>query len=31
MLRITKTGEDEFQEEVFDDFSFVPMLTGKKG
>lgn len=31
MLRITKIGENEYQEEVFDDFSFVPMLTGKKG
>lgn len=31
MLRITKSGEDEYQQEIFDDFSFVPMLTGKKG
>jgi len=29
MLRITKISEDEFQEEVFDNFSFVPMLEGK--
>jgi protein-L-isoaspartate(D-aspartate) O-methyltransferase len=29
MMRITKTGEDEFTEEKFDFFSFVPMLRGK--
>lgn len=26
MWRITRTGEDEFQQEVFGNFSFVPML-----
>jgi protein-L-isoaspartate(D-aspartate) O-methyltransferase len=31
MLRITKIADGEFQEDTFDDFSFVPMLTGKKG
>jgi protein-L-isoaspartate(D-aspartate) O-methyltransferase len=31
MLRITKTGEDDYEQEIFDDFSFVPMLAGKKG
>lgn len=30
MLRITKKGDEEYQEEYFDYFSFVPMLTGKK-
>lgn len=30
MLRITKKGEDEYEQETFDNFSFVPMLTGKK-
>lgn len=30
MLRITKKGEDEYEKETFDNFSFVPMLTGKK-
>lgn len=29
MLRITKNGEQNFKEEVFDNFSFVPMLKGK--
>lgn len=29
MLRITKTGEDQYHEEKFDLFSFVPMLEGK--
>lgn len=29
MLRITKKGEDQYSEEVFDKFSFVPMLRGK--
>jgi protein-L-isoaspartate(D-aspartate) O-methyltransferase len=28
MLRITKTAEDNFIEEAFDSFSFVPMLGG---
>lgn len=30
MLRITRKGEDEYEQETFDNFSFVPMLTGKK-
>ncbi len=30
MLRITKVSANELQEEYFDYFSFVPMLTGKK-
>jgi protein-L-isoaspartate(D-aspartate) O-methyltransferase len=30
MKRITRLSETEFSEEVFDNFSFVPMLTGKK-
>ncbi|UYQ91057.1 protein-L-isoaspartate(D-aspartate) O-methyltransferase [Chitinophaga horti] len=29
MLRITRVAENDFAEEVFDNFSFVPMLTGK--
>lgn len=29
MLRITKQGENQYSEEVFDKFSFVPMLRGK--
>jgi len=29
MLRITRTGEDDYREEKFDLFSFVPMLEGK--
>ncbi|WP_341837043.1 protein-L-isoaspartate(D-aspartate) O-methyltransferase [Chitinophaga pollutisoli] len=29
MLRITKVAEDQFEEEIFDNFSFVPMLAGK--
>ncbi len=31
MLRITKTFEENYTEEWFDYFSFVPMLTGKNG
>ncbi|ATL49873.1 protein-L-isoaspartate O-methyltransferase [Chitinophaga caeni] len=31
MLRITKVGETEYNTETFDDFSFVPMLSGKNG
>lgn len=31
MLRITRVAENDYAEEVFDNFSFVPMLTGKKG
>ena len=30
MVRITKNGEGETKEEMFDNFSFVPMLAGKK-
>ncbi len=30
MLRITKKGEDEYEQETFDNFSFVPMLAGKR-
>lgn len=29
MLRLTKTGEREFEQETFDNFRFVPMLKGK--
>jgi protein-L-isoaspartate(D-aspartate) O-methyltransferase len=29
MFRITKTGDHEFDQEVYDNFSFVPMLGGK--
>jgi protein-L-isoaspartate(D-aspartate) O-methyltransferase len=29
MLRITKVSETEFDQEMFDNFSFVPMLAGK--
>ncbi|ASZ12058.1 protein-L-isoaspartate(D-aspartate) O-methyltransferase [Chitinophaga pendula] len=29
MLRIIKVGENEFDQEMFDNFSFVPMLAGK--
>jgi protein-L-isoaspartate(D-aspartate) O-methyltransferase len=31
MHRITKLAEGSFEEEKFDEFSFVPMLLGKKG
>ncbi|MDP4261989.1 MAG: protein-L-isoaspartate(D-aspartate) O-methyltransferase [Bacteroidota bacterium] len=31
MRRITKLGNDKLKEEVFDNFSFVPMVGGKKG
>ena len=31
MLRITKKEDGSFTEEVFDNFSFVPMLIGKSG
>ena len=31
MLRITKMPGENFTEEAFNNFSFVPMLTGKKG
>ena len=31
MMRITKLPNDSIKEEVFDQFSFVPMVEGKKG
>jgi protein-L-isoaspartate(D-aspartate) O-methyltransferase len=31
MMRITKLENDAMKEEVFDNFSFVPMVEGKKG
>ena len=31
MMRITKLPNDSIKEEVFDQFSFVPMIEGKKG
>ncbi len=31
MLRITKLANGNFEEEAFDNFSFVPMLQGKNG
>jgi protein-L-isoaspartate(D-aspartate) O-methyltransferase len=31
MLRLTKSADASFKEEDFDSFSFVPMLTGRKG
>ena len=31
MIRITKLEHDALKEEVFDHFSFVPMIEGKKG
>jgi len=31
MLRITRTGEAEFDQTFYDIFSFVPMLAGKNG
>lgn len=31
MFRVTKSGEDDYEQEVYDNFSFVPMLSGKKG
>ncbi|MFB6454862.1 protein-L-isoaspartate(D-aspartate) O-methyltransferase [Chitinophaga sp. Hz27] len=30
MLRITKVSDTEIEQELFDNFSFVPMLAGKK-
>ncbi len=30
MLRITKVSDTEFDQELFDNFTFVPMLAGKK-
>ena len=31
MLRLTKNADGTFEEEAFENFSFVPMLTGKNG
>ena len=31
MIRITKNAEGGFSEEAFENFSFVPMLSGKNG
>lgn len=31
MLRLTKTAEGMFREEIFEEFSFVPMLGGRNG
>jgi len=31
MLRLTKNADGSFSEEVFENFSFVPMLSGKNG
>lgn len=31
MLRITKNEDGSISEEAFEQFSFVPMLTGKNG
>ncbi len=31
MLRLTKNRDGSYEEEVFENFSFVPMLTGKNG
>jgi protein-L-isoaspartate(D-aspartate) O-methyltransferase len=31
MLRLTKNADGSYSEEAFDNFSFVPMLTGKNG
>jgi protein-L-isoaspartate(D-aspartate) O-methyltransferase len=31
MVRVTKLGDDQIREEHFDNFSFVPMLEGRKG
>jgi protein-L-isoaspartate(D-aspartate) O-methyltransferase len=31
MLRITKNEDGSFSEEAFDNFSFVPMLSGRNG
>ncbi|OPZ15222.1 MAG: Protein-L-isoaspartate O-methyltransferase [Bacteroidetes bacterium ADurb.BinA245] len=31
MLRITKNADETITEEAFENFSFVPMLTGKNG
>jgi protein-L-isoaspartate(D-aspartate) O-methyltransferase len=29
MLRITKNADGSYEEEVFDNFSFVPMIKGR--
>lgn len=29
MMRLTKQADGKMQEELFDNFSFVPMLAGK--
>jgi protein-L-isoaspartate(D-aspartate) O-methyltransferase len=31
MLRLTKQSDGSMKEESFEQFSFVPMLTGKNG
>lgn len=31
MFRVVKSSEQDFEREVYDNFSFVPMLEGKKG
>ena len=31
MLRLTKNADGSYEEEAFENFSFVPMLTGKNG
>lgn len=31
MFRVIKRGDEDYEQEVFDNFSFVPMLSGKKG
>ncbi|MBC7867542.1 MAG: protein-L-isoaspartate(D-aspartate) O-methyltransferase [Gloeobacteraceae cyanobacterium ES-bin-316] len=31
MLRLTKKADGSFEEEIFENFSFVPMLTGREG
>jgi hypothetical protein len=31
MVRLTKLQTGALKEEVFDNFSFVPMIEGKKG
>lgn len=30
MMRIIKTGDHEYEEEIYDNFSFVPMLEGRR-
>lgn len=31
MFRVVKRGENDYDHQVFDNFSFVPMLSGKRG